>query len=222
MWGPDARTVSFQPQPLGREAEQRAATVVAQLERMRPATYAHSQRVAELATRVARHARLSAPMVGEIYWGAMLHDIGELNIRRLLLDKPSPLDEAERIAMCDHTIVGARWLAGVPGLAPLVPFARWHHERFDGLGYPDGCGGQDVPLGVALVGVCDAWDALTEARPYRDPLPLDDAIVELRRHGGRQWSRALVEWTIECVTSTDELPPAELPGETAPNEVAPD
>jgi HD-GYP domain-containing protein (c-di-GMP phosphodiesterase class II) len=221
--GPDARSVSFQPQPLGRDAEQRAATVVAQLERMRPATHAHSQRVATLATRVARHARLSAPMVGEIYWGAMLHDIGELNIRRMLLDKPASLDEAERVAMCDHTIVGARWLGGVPGLAALVPFARWHHERFDGLGYPDGCGGQDVPLGVALVGVCDAWDALTEARPYRAPLSLDEAIIELRRHGERQWSRALVEWTIECVTSTTELPPAELPPtETTPNEVAPD
>jgi putative nucleotidyltransferase with HDIG domain len=215
--------VSFQPQPLGREAEQRAATVVGTLERMRPATYAHSQRVAELATRVARYARLSAPMVGEIYWGAMLHDIGELNIRRQILDKPSSLDEAERVAMCDHTVVGARWLAGVPGLASLVPFARWHHERFDGLGYPDGCGGQDVPLGAAIVGVCDAWDALTEARPYRDPLSLDHAIVELLRHGGRQWSRALVEWTVECVMSSSELPPAELPPNTATSdEVAPD
>jgi polar amino acid transport system substrate-binding protein len=215
--------VSFQPQPLGREAEQRAATVVAQLERMRPATYAHSQRVADLATRVARHARLSAPMVGEIYWGAMLHDIGELNIRRLLLDKPSSLDEAERAAMCEHTNVGARWLSGVPGLAALVPFARWHHERFDGLGYPDGCSAQDVPLGVALVAVCDAWDALTEARPYRDALPLDDAIVELRTHSGRQWCHALVEWTIECATCSRELPPPELPpGETTPNEVSPD
>ncbi len=197
--------------------------MVAQLERMRPATFAHSQRVAALAARVARHARMSAPMVGEIYWGAMLHDIGELNIRRTVLDKPGLLDEAERIAMCDHTNVGARWLAGVPGLAPLVPFARWHHERPDGLGYPDGCGGQEVPLGVAVVSVCDAFDALTEARPYRDPLPLDDAIVELRRHEGRQWSRALVEWTIECVTTTAELPPPERPpNETTANEITPD
>jgi HD-GYP domain-containing protein (c-di-GMP phosphodiesterase class II) len=208
MWGPDAPTVSFQPQPLGRDAERRAATVAAQLERMRPATYAHSQRVAALATRVARHARLSAPMIGEIYWGAMLHDIGELNIRRTLLENPSSLDEAERAVVDAHTVVGARWLGAVAGLAHLVPFARWHHERFDGLGYPDGCGGQDVPLGVALVGVCDSWDSLAEVQPGREPLMLDDAIVELRRQGGWRWSDALVEWTIECVTSPSELPPA--------------
>ena len=208
VWGPDAPTVSFQPQPLSRDAERRAATVAAQLERMRPATYAHSQRVAALATRVARHARLSAPMVGEIYWGAMLHDIGELNIRRTLLENPSSLDETERAVVDAHTIVGARWLGAVAGLAHLVPFTRWHHERFDGLGYPDGCGGQDVPLGVALVGVCDSWDSLAEVRPGREPLTLDDAIVELRRHGGWRWSDSLVEWTIECVTSPSELPPA--------------
>jgi polar amino acid transport system substrate-binding protein len=205
--------VSYQPETLSREAEQRAATVVAQLERMRPATFEHSRRVAALATSVAQHARLSAAMVGEIYWGAMVHDIGELNVRRTLLDKPTSLDEAERASICEHTIVGARWLAAVAGLGPLVPFARWHHERFDGLGYPDGCGGQQVPLGVALVGVCDTWDALTEDRPYRQSLTVVDAAAEMRRHAGRQWSRALVEWTLECFVTTDEQPATELAAE---------
>jgi HD-GYP domain-containing protein (c-di-GMP phosphodiesterase class II) len=202
--------VSYQPETLSREAEQRAATVVAQLERMRPSTFEHSRRVAALATRVAQHAHLSASMVGEIYWGAMVHDIGELNVRRSLLDKPALLDEAERASICEHTTVGARWLSAVAGLGPLVPFARWHHERFDGLGYPDGCGGQNVPLGVALVGVCDTWDALTEERPYRRPLTVADAAFEMRRHAGRQWSRVLVEWTLECIASTEEQSATEL------------
>jgi putative nucleotidyltransferase with HDIG domain len=202
--------VSFQPQPLTREGEQRAATVVAQLERMRPATFEHSKRVAALATRVAQHAHLPASMVGEIYWGAMVHDIGELNVRRSLLDKPASLSEAERASICEHTTVGARWLASVAELGPLVPFARWHHERFDGLGYPDGCGAQKVPLGVALVGVCDTWDALTEERPYRRPLSVSDAAIEMRRFAGRQWSRVLVEWTLECVAAADAQPATEL------------
>src|SRR5690606_24041695 len=142
---------------------------------MRPETFEHSRRVADLAVRVARHAKLPTQAVMEVYWGALVHDIGELNVRRSVLDKPTSLDEAERAQVCEHTIVGARWLASVPGLAPLVPFARWHHERFDATGYPDGATAQQVPLTVALVGVCDTWDALTQERPYRAALTLDQA-----------------------------------------------
>ena len=178
--------------------EQRAATVAAQLDRMRPTTFAHSRRVAALAVRVARHARIPSQLVAEIYWGALVHDIGELSVTRAVFDKPAALDDNERLTMWEHTIVGARWLSGVPGLAPLVPFARWHHERFDGLGYPDGATAQQVPLTVALVSVCDAWDALTESRPYREPLSHEAAATEMWAHAGRQWSRALVTWTVDC------------------------
>ena len=117
-------------------------------------------------------------------------------------EKPGAITEGERAAVCEHTIVGARWLAAVPGLSPLVPFARWHHERFDGLGYPDGATAQQVPLTVALVGVCDAWDALTEQRPYRNAMHWEEAAAEMWRHAGRQWSRALVTWLLEAVAAT--------------------
>jgi putative nucleotidyltransferase with HDIG domain len=191
--------VRYEQRTLSREAEQRAATVAAQLERMRPATFEHSRRVAALAVQVARHAKLPAAVVAEVYWGGLVHDIGELNVRRSVLDKPDSLDDAERLHISEHTEVGARWLSAVPGLAPLVPFARWHHERFDGTGYPDGCSAQQVPLTVALVAVCDAWDALTEERPYREAMTIDEAAAEMRSNAGRQWSRALVEWTLDCV-----------------------
>ena len=184
---------------LSRGAEQRAAVVAAQLEHMRPEAFAHSRRVANLAVRVARHAKLPTAMVSEIYWGALVHDIGELNVRRSVLDKPTTLDEQERLHMSEHAIVGARWLASIPGLAPLVPYARWHHERFDCAGYPDGASPRVVPMTVALVGVCDAWDAMTQPRPYREPLRVAEAIAEMERNAGRQWSRALVQWTLDCV-----------------------
>jgi putative nucleotidyltransferase with HDIG domain len=196
--------VRYEHRSLSREAEQQAATLVAQLERMRPATFEHSRRVAALASHVGRKAKLPTEAVAEVYWGALVHDIGELNVRRSVLDKSAPLDEQERAQICEHTIVGARWLASVPGLAPLVPFARWHHERFDGLGYPDGCSAERMPLTVALVAVCDAWDALTEARPYREALTVEEATIEMRLHAGRQWSRALVEWTLEYVDAPTE------------------
>jgi HD-GYP domain-containing protein (c-di-GMP phosphodiesterase class II) len=202
--------VTFRPEALSGEAAQRAVKVSEMLEKMRPEAYAHAVRVADLTTRVATHANVPTSMVGDLYWGAMLHDIGELNVRRAIWDKPNPLEESERIHMCDHSVVGARWLAGVPGLATLVPFARWHHERFDGLGYPDGCGGQNVPIGVALVGVCDTWDALTQARPYREPMTVEAAAQEMRRHAGRQWSRSLVEWLLACVGAPAPAPVSDL------------
>jgi HD-GYP domain-containing protein (c-di-GMP phosphodiesterase class II) len=88
-----------------------------------------------------------------------------------------------------------------------VPYARWHHERFDGLGYPDGCAGDRLPLTVALVGVCDAWDAMTESRPYREPMSIEEAAAEMRLHSGRQWSRALVNWLLETVGAPAEPEP---------------
>jgi HD-GYP domain-containing protein (c-di-GMP phosphodiesterase class II) len=189
---------------LSPRAAARAATVVGQLERMRPAAFDHARRVAALAVRVARHARLPEPLVSQIYWGALVHDVGELNVQPALLHKHATIDERERMSICDHAVVGARWLAGVPGLAALVPFARWHHERFDGLGYPDGATAQQVPLSVALVGVCDAWDALTGPRPYRASLGVEEAAAEMMRHAGQQWSRSLVVWTIECAETGEE------------------
>jgi HD-GYP domain-containing protein (c-di-GMP phosphodiesterase class II) len=154
---------------------------------------------------VARRAKLPADAVALVYWGAMVHDIGELNVRRTVLDKAAPLDDQERAQICEHTTVGARWLAAVPGLSALVPFARWHHERFDGKGYPDGCTAERLPLTVSIVAVCDAWDALTEVRPYREALSVEEAAAEMRAHAGRQWSRAVVEWTLECVDAPHEF-----------------
>ena len=117
-------------------------------------------------------------LVAQVYWGALVHDVGELNVQPALFHTDATLAERERIEICQHTIVGARWLAGVPELAPLAPFARWHHERFDALGYPDGATAQQVPLTVALVAVCDAWDALTE------PLSVSRAAVDRGRDRG--------------------------------------
>jgi polar amino acid transport system substrate-binding protein len=188
---------------LSASAEARAATVVGQLERMRPDAFAHARRVAAYSVRVARHAHFPEHLVLQIYWGALVHDVGELNVSPSLLKRHSPIDEREQVEITRHTTVGARWLSGVPGLATLVPFARWHHERFDGLGYPDGATAQQVPLTVALVGVCDALDDLIAPRSPQVPLTLGDALAELQDEAGRRFSRALVTWTVECLEDDD-------------------
>jgi polar amino acid transport system substrate-binding protein len=188
---------------LSASAEARAATVVGRLERMRPEAFAHARRVAAYAVRVARHAHFPEHLVSQIYWGALVHDVGELNVPPSLLQRHSALDEREQMEITRHTIVGARWLSGVAGLASLVPFARWHHERFDGLGYPDGATAQQVPLTVALVGVCDTLDELVAPRSPQVPLELGDALAELQDQAGRRFSRALVTWTVECLEDDD-------------------
>lgn len=189
---------------LDSDGEVQASLVVAQLERRRPDAYAHSRRVAELAVRVSQLARLPQDQIRQIYWGALIHDVGELDVPESILETPGPLATIERATVVEHTVIGARWLATTPGLASLVPFARWHHERFDGTGYPDRRGGHEVPLTVALVAVCDCWDAITEPRPYRAPCSFEDAMGEMQAGAGRQWSRVLVNWLLETVLSECE------------------
>jgi HD-GYP domain-containing protein (c-di-GMP phosphodiesterase class II) len=186
------------------DGEVQAALVVAQLERRRPAAHAHSQRVADLAVRVGRLAHLPEDQIRQVYWGALVHDIGELEVPEAIFAIPGPLASNQRDTLVEHTAVGARWLATTPGLASLVPFARWHHERFDGKGYPDRRGGHEVPLTIALVAVCDCWDAITEPRPYRTPCSFEDAMREMENGAGRQWSRVLVDWLLETVMADAE------------------
>jgi HD-GYP domain-containing protein (c-di-GMP phosphodiesterase class II) len=184
---------------LDRDGEVQASLVVAQLEKRRPDAFAHSRRVAGLSVRVAQLARLPESEIRQAYWGSLVHDIGELEVPEPILATPGPLATIERRAVDEHPSIGSRWLAGTPGLSSLVPYARWHHERFDGRGYPDGRGGHEVPLTVALVAVCDCWDAMTEPRPYRETYSVDEAADEMQRNAGRQWSRVLVEWLLEAV-----------------------
>jgi len=184
---------------LDRDGEVQASLVVAQLERRRPDAFAHSRRVAGLSVRVAQLARLPESEIRQVYWGSLVHDIGELDVPEPILATPGPLATLERRAVDEHPSIGSRWLAGTPGLSSLVPYARWHHERFDGRGYPDGRGGHEVPLTVALVAVCDCWDAMTEPRPYRETYSVGEAADEMQRNAGRQWSRVLVEWLLEAV-----------------------
>jgi HD-GYP domain-containing protein (c-di-GMP phosphodiesterase class II) len=184
---------------LDRDGEVQASLVVAQLERRRPDAFAHSRRVAALSARVAQLAKLPESEIRQVYWGGLVHDIGELDVPEPILATPGPLAVLERRTVDEHPSIGSRWLAGTPGLSSLVPYARWHHERFDGRGYPDQRGGHEVPLTVALVAVCDCWDAMTEPRPYRETLSIAEATEEMQRGAGRQWSRVLVDWLLDTV-----------------------
>src|SRR5271166_5625866 len=144
--------------------------------------HGHSLRVGRYAAAIAEAASMDAGEVAAIRSAGYLHDIGKVAVDRRLFGKPSSLDAEEFREMADHTVVGHKIVSGVQFPWPRIPeIVRWHHERNDGSGYPDGLLLEDVPLAVRIVGLADTFDAMTSERPYREPLTLGTALHEIVR-----------------------------------------
>jgi HD-GYP domain-containing protein (c-di-GMP phosphodiesterase class II) len=122
--------------------------------------------------------------------GAYVHDVGQLRIPHELLRKPGPLTREEREVVQMHPIWGIELLADVEFPWDLKPVIRWHHERYDGTGYPDRLKGDEIPLAAQIVGILDVYDALTTARAYQPARTADQALAELTRY--RSWWSAPV------------------------------
>jgi two-component system, cell cycle response regulator len=151
----------------------------------------HATNVAELAQPVARRLGLADEELRRVRQVAELHDVGKFAIPDAILDKPGALTSDEWELVRRHPIVGQRIVAAAPALADIAELVRATHERFDGAG-PDGLAGEDIPLVVRIVAVCDAFDAMTSTRPYRPALSVDEALAELRRCAGTQFDPAVV------------------------------
>jgi two-component system cell cycle response regulator len=122
-----------------------------------------------------------------------LHDIGKTAIPAGILDKPGPLDEREWEFMRGHPLIGERIVMAAPALASTAELIHSSHERIDGDGYPDGLAGENILMGSRIIAVCDAFDAMTSARPYRETMSVEAALEELRSHSGTQFDPAVVE-----------------------------
>jgi putative two-component system response regulator len=172
-----------------------------------PATEHHCGRVAERAIRFARMAGLGQEEVEAVGYGAVLHDVGKIGIREDVLRKPGLLTDEERAEMERHPLIGAAILRPLR-LGPIVsPIVRAHHERWDGRGYPDGLGGQAIPIGARIVAIVDAHDAMTHDRPYRVALSPDAAIEELRQNRGAQFDPELVDLYLANLGAMSEQHP---------------
>jgi HD-GYP domain-containing protein (c-di-GMP phosphodiesterase class II) len=144
-------------------------------------TGAHSRDVVELVLGVADRMGLDPTQRQRAEFAALLHDVGKVKIPPEIINKPGPLDKTERALMNTHTIVGQTMLERIGGLLGDVGvIVRSCHERWDGGGYPDGLAGESIPLEARIVCACDAWSAMTTDRPYRNALPVELAIAELR------------------------------------------
>jgi putative nucleotidyltransferase with HDIG domain len=150
-------------------------------------TGSHTQRVTEYALLLADQMGLSVEDRERIRVGTPLHDIGKIGISDAILRKPGKLTREEFEEMKSHPAKGVAILESFPALGPVLPIVRSHHERWDGRGYPDGLVGAETPQVARIVGVADAFDALTSERCYRRGVPAPEALAELRRHAGTQF-----------------------------------
>jgi diguanylate cyclase (GGDEF)-like protein/putative nucleotidyltransferase with HDIG domain len=173
-------------------ARYRAAASLAKAVDARDAyTGSHSERVSELAARIAQRVGADAELVELTRLAASLHDLGKLAIPEEILRKPVALTESERLVLERHPQIGFRMLESL-GVDPVAEWVLHHHERWDGTGYPDGLAGERIPLGARIIFVADAFDAMTSERVYRRPLSTDAALAELERCAGTQFDPEIV------------------------------
>jgi putative two-component system response regulator len=136
-----------------------------------PYTHGHSERVKDYALRLAVQVGLPRDEWDTLAKGALLHDIGKISTPDAILNKPGPLTPEEFAIVKDHTWQGAHIVEPLHSMRDAVPLIRWHHERLDGRGYPDGIAGDQIPLNVRLLAVADVYDSVVSDRPYRPPTP---------------------------------------------------
>jgi hypothetical protein len=158
-----------------------------------PYTGGHLWRVSQYSMLLSRDVGLDETEVARITLGGFLHDLGKVGVADAILNKPDRLTEEEYEVIKTHPEVGERLLAGHP-LAPLARTAvLHHHERPDGVGYPHRLAGKDVPLDARIVGICDAFDAMTSTRPYRRGMPIEKALAIIEENLDLQFDRAFGE-----------------------------
>jgi HD-GYP domain-containing protein (c-di-GMP phosphodiesterase class II) len=152
-----------------------------------PSTAAHCTRVTDLATRLATWMGWNTDGIRRLHVGARLHDIGKVMISERILSKRGPLSPAELAEIRTHPEAGARLIAPLGPAQEALPYVLYHHERWDGTGYPTSRPGIDVPEGARLLAVVDAFDAMTSNRAYRRALPTFHALAEIERCAGTQF-----------------------------------
>jgi two-component system cell cycle response regulator len=161
----------------------------------------HLKGVAQLAMGVGSRLSLLSEELDEVVRAAELHDVGKMAIPDEILHKPGPLTDDEWSFVRQHTIIGERILGAAPALLAVAKLVRASHEHWDGSGYPDGLAGEAILLGARIVAVCDAFDAMTTSRPYRDAMSVEGALAEIRACAGTQFDPTVVEAFCEEIAS---------------------
>jgi putative nucleotidyltransferase with HDIG domain len=178
-----------------------ATALVATLDARDQYTAGHSAAVAVYARDIAERMTLPEEQQELVHLCGLVHDIGKIGLPSGLLEKPGPLTLDERRLMEQHSEIGERILRNVDDYSEIADIVRSHHERIDGMGYPDGISGEEIPLLARIIGVADAYDAITSDRPYRDALPSRVARMRLAQAVGTQFDTAVVA-AFEAILAT--------------------
>ena len=156
-------------------------------------TSSHARWITDMAMLVGRELRLDREAMKRLELGALFHDIGKIGIPSEILQKPGPLTDEEFEIVKEHPELGEKILAPIERLSEVRPIVRACHERWDGLGYPDGKSGLDIPIEARIVLVCDAFHAMVTDRPYRARLSDGEAMARLAESAGTQFDPDVVE-----------------------------
>lgn len=156
-------------------------------------TNGHSTRVAEYSKEIARRSGLSEKAQDDLYMIGLLHDVGKIGIPDAIINKPAKLSDEEYSIIQNHPVMGAKILKNITEFPKLCTGARWHHERYDGKGYPDGISGEDIPMEARIIAVADAYDAMSSRRSYRDVLPQEQIRNEVQKGKGTQFDPVFAE-----------------------------
>jgi len=181
-----------------------ATALVATLDARDQYTAGHSAAVAIYARDIARRIGLPEEQQELVHLCGLVHDIGKIGLPAGLLEKPGPLTLDERRQMEQHSEIGERILRNVDDYSEIADVVRSHHERIDGMGYPDGIHGEEIPLLARIIGVADAYDAMTSDRPYREALPSRVARMRLAQAVGTQFDTGVVAAFEAILATADE------------------
>jgi HD-GYP domain-containing protein (c-di-GMP phosphodiesterase class II) len=166
-------------------------------------TEGHAERMRELIWNLGTYVGLRSNMLTNLQLLAQFHDIGKVGISDKILFKPGTLTEIERLEMQRHSEIGYRIAQSIPDLSSISDLILKHHERWDGRGYPLGVKGEDIPLECRVLAIVDAYDAMTNDRPYRKAMSEEEALAEIENNAGTQFDPALVAKFLHMLRKSD-------------------
>lgn len=167
-------------------------------------TNGHSSRVAEYAREIAARAGYDGKKLEDIYMMGLLHDVGKIGVPDAVINKSAKLTDEEYEVIKNHPVLGARILGNIRQMPQLANGARWHHERYDGKGYPDGLSGTDIPEEARIIAVADAYDAMTSHRSYRAPMAQGIVREEIEKGIGTQFDPTFAKIMLEMIDEDTE------------------